>query len=272
MPDALRKLALPVALLVVGLPLGIGTVMAMSDDEPRSEETESGFRPIAQGSGPHQVRRAQARWERVTTLTGSGAARRSFAVADGAVQWKARWSCESGRMRMTVDGDRLAEVGCPDVGEEVSTAGGSHAIEVSASGPWRVAVRQQVDTALEERPLRGMTAASLISRGSFHPVQKDGVGTVSVHRMRGGRLALRFEDFYTDASPGLRVWLSRSRDARSTLDARRADHIDAGPVRSTLGSYNHVLPRSVRSEDFRSIVIWCPTVTIAFSAAALGSP
>ena len=272
MGTALRRLILPVLFLLVAVPAGIGTVVAMSDDEPRGEETESGFRPIAQGSGPHQVKRAQARWERVATLTGSGAARKSFDIADGAVQWKASWSCSSGRMRIVVDGDRLADGSCPDVGEQVSTAAGSHRLEMDSSGPWRVAVRQQVDTALEERPLRGMSDASLISRGSFHPVQKDGVGTVSVHRMRGGRLALRFEDFYTDASPGLRVWLSRSRDARSTLDARRADHIDAGPVRSTLGSYNHVLPRSVRSGDFRSIVIWCPTVTIAFSAAPLDSP
>lgn len=270
MRTVLRKLAIPLAFLVVALPAGIGTVMAMSDDE--TAERDSGFRPIAQDSARPDVRRAQARWERVMVLSGSGPARRTFAIADGAVQWKAEWSCSSGRMRMTVDGDRLVEGSCPDVGDEVSTAAGTHALEVSASGPWRVVVRQQVDTALEEPRLPEMTGASLVGRGRFHPIQKDGEGTVSVHRLRGGRLALRFQDFYTDASPGLRVWLSRARDPRSTLDARRARHIDVGAVRSTLGSYNHMLPADVATDDFRSIVIWCPTVTIAFSAAPLRSP
>lgn len=272
MSQALRSLALPAAFLAVALPAGVGVVMAMGDDDTAGEE--SAFTPIARGDGPPRERHAQPRWERVTTLSGRGTARRSFAIASRAVQWRASWSCTSGDFRMEVgrpsqDGQVLATSSCPDVGVESSTGRGDGRLQVRATGDWRVVVSQQVDTALEEPPLAGLTTASRIARGRFHPVQKHGEGTVSLHRLANGRLALRFEDFYTSASPGLRVWLSRSRNVRSTLQAREAKYRDAGAIRSTLGSYNQMLPEGVDAREIRSIVIWCPTVLIAFSAAPI---
>jgi len=53
-----------------------------------------------------------------------------------------------------------------------------------------------------------------------------------MHRLPSGRLAVRFETFYTVPSPALRVWLSRAEDPRSTLSARRAPYVDAGGIRS----------------------------------------
>jgi hypothetical protein len=158
---------------------------------------------------------------------------------------------------------------CPDVGTASSTGNGQGTLQVSASGPWRVVVSQQVDTALQEPPLAGMTSDSRLSGGRFHSIQNHGEGTVALYRLPSGRLALRFENFYTSASPGLRVWLSSARNVNSTLEARKAHHTDAGALRSTLGDYNQLLPRTVTAAELRTIVIWCPTVLIAFSAAPL---
>jgi hypothetical protein len=210
----------------------------------------------------------------VETFRGDGAGEEAFSIDDGSVQWQANWECRSGKMRMVVEpgsGERktLADTTCPDVGSERSTGDGSGKLRVSASGPWQVAVRQQVDTALEEPPLPGMTRDALLARGRFHPIQKKGEGSVSLYRLANGRLALRYEDFYTSPSPGLELWLSEADDPRSTLDARRASYVDAGTPRSTYGSYNQVLPRSADPDKIDSIVIWCPAVTIAFSAAEL---
>lgn len=275
MRATIRKLAFPVVFLVIALPVGIRAVMAMGDHEKAADE--SAFRSISQGTDPGYERRAQARWEPVGTLTGDGPADRSFAIAQRAIQWKAEWSCRSGEFRMTVgrprqEGNVLATSSCPDVGVESSTGNGRGRLQVSASGPWKVIIRQQVDTGLQEPRLAGMTEASLLARGRFHSIQNPGEGTVSVHRLSSGRLALRFEDFYTSASPGLRVWLSRARNVKSTLQARQAPHADAGALRSTLGSYNQMLPSAISADQFRSIVIWCPTVLIAFSAAPLTNP
>ncbi len=272
----MRRLALPLALLVVGLPVGIGAVMAMGPEAAPQEAAES-FMPISQGSIPHDQRTAQARWEEVGTFAGAGPAEKAFAIADGAIQWKADWRCSSGRLRLSAgrspdEKKVLSDTSCPDAGSERSTGGGAGELQVSASALWRVVVEQQVDTALEEPPLAGMTNASPLARGSFHPIQKKGEGTVSLYRLRGGRLALRYEDFYTSPSPGLELWLSRAKDPDSTLDARDARYVDAGPPKSTFGSYNQLLPREIGADEIDSIVIWCPAVEIAFSAASLTTP
>jgi hypothetical protein len=270
---SLRKLVVPVVFLAITLPIGIWAVMAMGDHESTSPD-ESAFTAVASGGHVRVVRHAEPRWERVTSFTGAAAATRSFAVAREAVQWKADWSCRGGAFAMTVDGPSkpmaVRTTTCPDVGTQTSTGAGGQTLHVSASGPWAVQVSQQVDTALVQQRLPGMTAASLVGRGRFHSIQNHGEGTVAVHKLPSGRLALRFENFYVSASPGLRIWLSSARNVESTLQARQAHHIDAGALRSTLGSYNQMLPASVRAGDFHTVVIWCPTVLIAFAAAPLG--
>jgi hypothetical protein len=268
----LRKALVPLVFLAVGLPAGIGVVMAMGD-HPKPPG-ESAFAPITPGSKVHFARHAEPRWERVTTFAGSGAATKSFAITKGAVQWKTQWSCRGGDFRMTVgaasqQSRSVQTSSCPDVGTESSSGDGEGTLRVSASGAWRVVVSQQVDTALTEPRLDGMTRDTMLSRGRFHSIQNHGEGTVAVYRLPSGQLALRFENFYTSASPGLRVWLSSARNVNSTLEARKAHHIDAGALRSTLGEYNQLLPRSVTADEFQTVVIWCPTVLIAFAAAPL---
>lgn len=259
----------------MALPVGIGGVMAMGEKKDPSAD-EAAFAPISSSGSQRQQKRAQPRWEQVRRFAGNGSAERSFAIADRAIQWRADWRCTSGSFRMAVgraaqDGQVLAASDCPDVGVESSTGRGSGRLQITATGAWQVTVRQQVDTALEEPPLAGMTEDSVLARGRFHPVQKHGQGMVALHRLADGRLALRFEDFYTSPSPGLRVWLSRARNVTSTLQAREAKYRDAGVIRSTLGSYNQMLPADVDASEIRTVVIWCPTVLIAFSAAPLRS-
>ena len=275
MKAAIRKLALPLVFLAIALPAGVGVVMAMGERD--DSDDDSAFVPISGRGEAGSQRHAQPRWEQVGRFAGRGSAERSFAIAPEAIQWRAEWRCASGDFRVSAartsqDAELLATSTCPDVGVETSTGKGAGTLQVDATGGWRVVVRQQVDTALDEPRLTGMTESSLLARGRFHRVQKHGEGTVELHRLPSGRLALRFEDFYTAASPGLRVWLSRAPNVKSTLEARQAKYRDAGAIRSTLGSYNQMLPADVDAGDVHSIVIWCPTVLIAFSAAPLSNP
>jgi electron transfer DM13 len=271
-----RKLALPIAFLAIGLPVGIGAVMAMGEDPEDAQKAsdKAAFKSISTSASGRDDRRAEARWERVTSFSGTGDADKSFDIADRAIQWRTSWRCRAGGLRLYVGredeyGKVVADTDCPDAGTETSLGHGRGRVRVSASGPWRVVVQQQVDTALEEPPLPGMTDATLLSRGRFHPIQKRGEGTVSLYRLPSGRLALRYEDFYTSPSPGLELWLSRARNLKSTLDARRAPHVSVGAMRSTFGSYNQLLPPGTGADEIESIVVWCPAVTIAFAGAPL---
>lgn len=274
MRATIAKLIIPLAFLAVALPAGVGAVTMMGD--PDDGAGDSAFVPISRTGEARAERHAQPRWERVARFAGQGSTERRFRIAPEAIQWRTEWRCTSGSFRMSVgrpsqDAQQLAARSCPDVGVETSTGRGSGTLQVTATGAWEVAVRQQVDTALEEPRLAGMTDASMLARGRFHRVQKHGEGTVELHRLASGRLALRFQDFYTAASPGLRVWLSRADNVESTFEAREAKYYDAGAIRSTLGSYSQLLPADVDADEVRTIVIWCPTVLIAFTAAPLST-
>ncbi len=266
--SAIRRFAVPVALLLLGLPAGLVAVMALGN--PPADKDP--FIPI-DGTARAQERTAQPRWEPVTTVTGTGTTDASFTIAAGASQWKASMDCDSGRMRVTDDAaassEMLADTACPHDEVKTRTDRGAHRLHVSASGPWRIVVEQQVHTALMRRPLPGMTPATLIARGTMRTIQRRTEGAVELYRLPSGRLALRFDGFYTTGSPGLEVWLSQARNPKSTLDARDAPHVNAGRLRSTLGTYNQLLPSEVTVDEIDSVVIWCPTVTIAFGAANL---
>ena len=212
--------------------------------------------------------RASPRWERITTLAGSGPAQKGFTVADGAIQWRARYRCEAGGLRLSADGRPLAQASCPDAGATSDVRTGALTLGVEAAGRWRVALDQQVDTPLREPPLAGM-GAGVLARGDFYDIERRGAGTATLHRLRSGRLALRLDGFSTSANSDLFVWASTARRPRTTVQAARAPHTVVRELKSTLGSQNYPLPAGVEAGDVRSVVIWCVPIRIAYTAATL---
>jgi hypothetical protein len=215
--------------------------------------------------------RASARWERVATLSGSGPASEPFTIDGGAIQWRARWRCDGGRMALSAGSRALAETRCPRAGTSADVGTGRHTLDVEASGRWRVVVEQQVDTPLAEPPLKAMRApgARVIAAGRFYGLERRGRGTASLYRLRGGRLALRFDGFATSANTDLFVWLSTAPRPRSTVEAARAEHVVLHVLKSTIGAQNYLIPAAVKAAQIRSVVIWCVPVRIAYTAAAL---
>jgi len=217
--------------------------------------------------------RAAPRWEKVALVRGSGPATRAASIDRGAIQWRARWRCEKGSFALQATDGALARSGtCPAQG--VSAPGattGAQALAVRASGPWRVQVEQQVDTALHEPPLRAMRArgARVLASGRFYGLERQGGGTATLHRVAGGRLALRLEDFATSPNSDLYVWISRAARPATSRAAFRSPHRSIAPLTSTLGDQNYLLPAGTRAGDVRSVVIWCEPVRIAYAAAAL---
>src|SRR5215207_10117468 len=140
----LRKYAIPVVVLVVGLPIGIGVMMAMGS-APKDENPV--FTRVT-GDNSEFAPEAQPRWEPVKTLMGSAATTSTFTVAPDASQWRVTWNCEAGRLRIadTVAGREnvLADSACPRDGVKTGTSTGAHMLEVTATGAWHVKVEQQV--------------------------------------------------------------------------------------------------------------------------------
>ena len=259
------------ALLGAALLAGCGE----SGDEGRAAADPFSVVPRQPSAREAATRKAAPRWERISTLAGTGSATRGFTVARGAIQWRARWRCERGSLRLTVtpagSRTRPANARCPRNGTVTGVRTGSLQLAVQASGRWRVTLEQQVDTALREPPLAAMRSprARVLARGSFYRIERFGRGTATLYRLADRRLALRMENFATSANLDLFVWLSRGSRPRTTVQAERAPHTVLAPLKSTLGDQNYLLPRGTRARDVRSIVIWCDPVQIAYTAATL---
>jgi hypothetical protein len=222
--------------------------------------------------------RAAPRWEKVATLSGSGPATRPFTIARGAIQWRARWQCKTGRLQLstiTPSGTRaLSDADCPRKDEDSGFRTGPLKLGVKTTGRWQVVIEQQVDTALHEPRLPAMLSSRtrLVASGRFYSIERTGRGKASLYRLPKGRLALRLHGgFATSANTDLFVWLSTASRPRNTVQAGKAKHTVLGALKSTLGEQNFLLPKKVKAKSIRSIVIWCQPVQIAYTAAALRS-
>ena len=220
--------------------------------------------------------RAAPRWEPLAVMRGTRPEERAINVSERAIQWRARWRCKTGELAMSVTPEPRSAPErpggrCPDKGEAEWIQSGRQRLKVNATGRWSVVVEQQVDTPLEEPPLKAMRSrrAEVLSRGSFYAVERRGKGRVALYRLPSGRLALRFEGFSTSSNTDLFVWVSQAARPKTTKQAVKAPYDEVALLKSTLGSQNYMLPRSVKAEDARSIVIWCEPVQIVYTAAAL---
>lgn len=227
------------------------------------------------GVHPEQVsqpREAAPRWSKVTAIAGSGPTTRRFTIASGALHWRARWSCATGRLVVRVQiGPTLARSACPARGVGDSAQTGAVRLAVAATGRWKVRVEQELDTPLREALLPEMVdgRARVLARGKFHAVEQPGSGTATLYGLPHSRLALRFTGFSTAKNTDLFVWLSRARAPTTSKQAFHPPHLVLAPLKSTLGDQNYLLPRGVPRSAIRSIVIWCQPVSIAYTAAAL---
>ncbi len=166
----------------------------------------------------------------------------------------------------------MVESGCPGEGEGFAIHTGAIHLNVEADGPWEAVVEQQLDGPLDEPPPPGAEAASVLAQGEFYEVENPGTGRAIVLELAEGRRVLRLEDFETLATPELFVWLTTAPNPRTSIEATEAERVELGPLRSTLGNQNYVLPADVTVDQMRSVVIWCEPVGIAYTAAALAAP
>ncbi len=268
------------AAIATMLALALGAAGCGSDDEGRSGGADP-FTEVQQESARPAQQRAAPRWVKIVTRLGSGPGKIPFKVSPDAIQWRARWSCESGRLTLTVsapDGQRrIAEEACEGKGTGgKGTAEGFRTGElelgVQTPGRWRVIVEEQVDTPINEPPLEEMNpdeGAKLIASGDFYEIDRPGEGTASLYRLGNGRLALRLSNFKTTAENDLFVWLSRASKPRTTVEAQRKTYTVLRELKASMGNQNYLLPKGFDTKDLQSIIIWCEPVQQAYTAATL---
>lgn len=225
----------------------------------------------APSTGP----RAAARWETVDTLSGTGPSEHMVTVLPDALQWRARFSCETGSLLVVTEPAPrrpapLVDAGaCPDEGEGYSIITGPVTLDIEATGPWDMVIDQQLDRPLDEPPLPGMAPGTAVASGDFFPVETEGTGTATLYRLPDGTRALRFEDFKTAENTDLFVWISSAPSPQNSAEAVASPYTSIGNLKSTVGNQNYALPADLADSQINSVVIWCEPVNIAYTIAPL---
>ncbi|MDQ4072496.1 MAG: hypothetical protein M3088_06455, partial [Actinomycetota bacterium] len=156
--------------------------------DPKAPRIDA-FSPVEQRVGDAQEpRRASPRWAPVASMAGRGPATKTVSIDDDAIQWRVRWRCRSGPLRVFTApegaGRRLLEQGrCPGRGEAESVGSGRVRVDVEAAGPWKAVVEQQVDSPIAEPPLPAMRAraARVVAHGDIYRIERRGRGEAQLH-------------------------------------------------------------------------------------------
>lgn len=232
--------------------------------------------PVTAADPEETVLRSQPWWQEVAVLEGEGPTTTTpFTVDGGAIQWRATWTCRTGRLVVAGSSpDPLVDAACPGTGSGYSTETGTTSLRVEADGPWELRIEQQLDVPLVEPPLPAMTAAGTVvqSTGSFYRMDQSGTGTVTVYRLEDGGHALRLDDFFVTPNIDLEIHFSPLEAPRTTEEFMSAPSVLVAPLDITAGSMNFSVPPEVDPADFRSVVIWCPLIDSAYAAATLTAP
>jgi hypothetical protein len=223
------------------------------------------------------VLRSQPWWQGVTKLEGRGSTTATpFTVSSDALQWRAKWTCETGRLVVRAPGQArpVIDAGCPGAETGYSVRKGSLALQVTADGPWTLTVDQQVDLPLNEPPLPAMSApdTKLIFTGSLYRMDQVGTGTLNVYQTADGRHLLRLDEFFVTANIDLELRFSPLEAPQTTAQLMGTPSVYAAPLDVTTGSLNFTVPPEVNPARFKSVVVWCPIIDSAYAAATLRQP
>lgn len=238
---------------------GDGTATTLGDPRARAGET---------------VLRSQPWWQGVTTLSGTGPMTTPpFTIDAGAIQWRVRWTCQTGRLVVQVPGSARQAVNsqCPGSETGYGTQKGAVTLQVTADGPWQLQVDQQIDVPLNEPPLRAMANGTRLATGDFYRIDQFGEGRVAVYRLPDGRYALRLENFYVTPNTDLEVVLHPLAAPRTTQQVADGQGASVASLDVTAGSMNFTLPAGVNPTQYKSVVIWCERLFSAYAAATLNA-
>ncbi|MGI8984150.1 MAG: DM13 domain-containing protein [Acidimicrobiales bacterium] len=238
------------------------------------------------GAGPTQttapaadqtVLRSQPWWQGLTKLEGRGSTRAApFAVSQGSLQWRASWTCQTGRLLVRAPGQPrpVVDAACPGEGKGYGARKGDVALDVTANGPWSITVDQQVDVPLVEPPLPVMNAPDTraVLTGSLYRMDQVGTGTLNIYRAADGSHVLRLGSFFVTANVDLELRFSTLEAPRTTEQFLSSPLVFAAPLDVTAGSLNFTLPADVSPSQYRSVVVWCPIIDSAYAAVTLRQP
>jgi hypothetical protein len=124
----------------------------------------------------------------------------------------------------------------------------------------------------DERDLPDLNAPVIVAVGSFQRLDaiRWGQGDVTIYAQTGGLGLLRLENFSVANGPDLRLLLSTSAEPQvSTGQLSETDDLDLGPLKGTYGNQHYELPTGTDIREFRSVMLYSPSLQMVYSIAPL---
>jgi len=225
------------------------------------------------GAAPTSLR-SSPWWQDLTSLDGTGTmTSASFTIPSGAIQWRVKWTCDTGHLmvRAPKQVKPVVDGACPGGTDGYSVQKGQMTVQVTADGPWHLQIAQQVDVPLVETPLAAMTAAgtTTVGTGTFYNVDKTGTGKVTIYHQADGNFSARLENFFVSPNVDLELRLSTLEAPHSSQEFSGAPSELVATMDVTAGSVNYTFPGGVDPSRYKSVVVWCVPIKSAYAAATL---
>jgi hypothetical protein len=138
---------------------------------------------------------------------------------------------------------------------------------ISAALPPRVALSDE-DQAMPE-----MNAPVTVASGAFQSINavRWGQGTITIYQDASNALTMRLEGFSMPNGPDLHVYLSAADApaAFANMTVGGVAPVDIGLLKAPIGSQNYPIPGDVDLAQFRSIVIYSPSLDLIYTHAPL---
>jgi hypothetical protein len=126
----------------------------------------------------------------------------------------------------------------------------------------------------DEQEMPELSAPTLVASGTFQRIDaiRWAQGTVNIFRDSSNILTLRIEDLSMLAGPELHVELSAADAPTSDLASMTVNEVvplDVGLLKASDGDQNYQLPDGTDLSQYRSVVIYSPSLDLVYSYAPL---
>ncbi len=108
-----------------------------------------------------------------------------------------------------------------------------------------------------------------LAQGEFYDIVHEGEGQAVILQLADGVRMLRFENFMVLNGPDLFVYLVPENPVPNAVGLDLPVFLDLGPLKGNVGAQNYELPADLDLSLYQSVVIWCRSFKVPFSAAPL---
>ncbi len=96
-----------------------------------------------------------------------------------------------------------------------------------------------------------------------------GSGAAFITKNAAGEYVLSLQSFSTTPGPDLEVWLVKASGITTADQVLASEYLSIGALQSPTGDQSYVVPAGMSPDSYASVVIWCKSFSVLFSAADL---